>query len=59
VDDDEIQVNCGRCGKSIIVRPADILDKRLVYCAHCERMVQPREWPRLVRDKDRDKDPDA
>src|SRR6266852_2036870 len=51
MDDDEIQVNCSRCGKSIILRLADLHDKRMVYCVDCERMVQLRNWPRLVRDK--------
>jgi hypothetical protein len=51
VDDDEIEVNCGRCGKSMIVRLADIDDKRMIDCVDCERLVQPRNWPQLVRDK--------
>jgi hypothetical protein len=50
MDGDELQVNCGRCGKSIIVRSDDILDKRLVECADCER-VPPRNAPRPVRHK--------
>ena len=51
---EEIQVNCSRCGKSIVVRLADIHDKRLVYCEDCERLVQPRNWPRLVGETDPD-----
>ena len=48
---DEIQVNCGRCGKSMIVRLAEIHGKRLVDCVDCERRGQPRNVPRLVRDQ--------
>ena len=50
VDHDEIQVNCGRCGKSMIVRLAEIVGKRLVDCVDCEREGQSRNVPRLVRD---------
>jgi hypothetical protein len=48
---DEIQVNCGRCGKSMIVRLAEIHGKRLVDCVDCERRGQPRNVSRLVRDQ--------
>jgi hypothetical protein len=54
MDANEIQVNCGRCGKSMIVRVAALYGKRLVDCVDCERRVQPRDWPRLVRDKNPD-----
>jgi endogenous inhibitor of DNA gyrase (YacG/DUF329 family) len=48
--DDEIEVNCGRCGKSMTVRLADIDGKRLVDCVDCQRTVQPGNVLRLVRD---------
>jgi hypothetical protein len=51
VDHDEIQVNCGRCGKSMIVRLSEIVSKRLVDCVDCEREGQPRNMLRLVRDR--------
>ena len=51
VDHDEIQVNCGRCGKSMIVRLAEIVGKRLVDCVDCERDGHSRNMPRLVRDR--------
>jgi hypothetical protein len=50
MDDDEIEVHCGRCGKSMIVRLADIDGKRLVDCVDCQRTVQPGNVPRLVHD---------
>ena len=50
MDANEIQVNCGRCGTSMVVRLADIDGKRLVDCVNCERAVQPRPVLRLVRD---------
>jgi hypothetical protein len=49
MDHDKIQVNCGRCGKSMIVRLAEIHGKRLVDCADCERDVKPGNVARLVR----------
>ena len=51
MDHDEIQVNCGRCGKSMIVRLAEIHGKRLVDCLDCERGGQPRKVLRLIRDQ--------
>jgi hypothetical protein len=54
MDDDTIEVHCGRCGKSMMVRLADIGGKRLVDCVDCERRLQPRDWPRLVRDENPD-----
>lgn len=51
MDDDEIQVNCGRCGKSMIVRLAEIYGKRLVDCVDCERGGQPSKALRLMRDQ--------
>jgi hypothetical protein len=50
MDADEIQVNCGRCGKSIVVRLADVDGKRLLDCVDCERAVRPKPGLRLVRD---------
>jgi hypothetical protein len=50
VDHDELQVNCGRCVTSMIVRLAEIVGKRLVDCVDCEREGQSRNVPRLVRD---------
>jgi DNA-directed RNA polymerase subunit RPC12/RpoP len=50
MDVNEIQVNCGRCGKSLIVRLEDVQDKRWVECADCARLVEPKKVPRLVRD---------
>jgi hypothetical protein len=51
MDHDEIQVNCGRCGKSMIVRLGEIHGKRLVDCADCERGVKPGNLARFVRDQ--------
>jgi hypothetical protein len=35
-DDDSLSVNCGRCGKPLIVRLRDVLDKRTIDCSQCE-----------------------
>lgn len=34
-DDDSLKVNCGKCGKSLVVRFSDILGKRIVECTGC------------------------
>jgi hypothetical protein len=46
----ELQVNYGRCGKSMIVRLAAIYGKRLVNCVDCELAVQRQSAFRIVRD---------
>jgi hypothetical protein len=51
MDHDKIQVNCGHCGKSMIVRLAEIHGKRLVDCEDCERAITPTDVARLVRDQ--------
>jgi hypothetical protein len=50
MDANEIQVNCGRCGKSMIVRLAALFGKRLVDCVDCELAVQRQSALRIVRD---------
>jgi hypothetical protein len=35
--EDEVGVNCGRCGKKLLVRVEDILDKFTIDCDECER----------------------
>jgi len=37
--DEVITVNCGRCGKSLIVRLGDIKEKRTIDCAECENKL--------------------
>lgn len=34
--DDEIEVNCGRCGKKLLLRVEDIRDKLTIDCDECE-----------------------
>jgi hypothetical protein len=50
MDANELQVNCGRCGKSMIVRLAALYGKRLVDCEDCELAVQRPSALRIVRD---------
>jgi hypothetical protein len=38
-DDDTLLVNCGRCGKRLIVRLRDILDKHTIDCSQCENAL--------------------
>ena len=52
VDANEIQVNCGRCGKSIALPLADLQNQRLVTCAACARIIERRKELRLVLKKD-------
>ena len=42
MDDDTIQVNCGRCGKPLVVRLEDLRDKRTVECEACLKKVKTR-----------------
>ncbi len=37
-DNDSVQVNCGRCGKELLVRVSGIRDKMTIDCAACERL---------------------
>ena len=39
VNEDLIQVNCGRCGWPILIRLEDLRDKTTVECSECERSV--------------------
>jgi hypothetical protein len=36
VDADTIRVNCGRCGKELLVRLAEIRDERVIDCEECK-----------------------
>jgi hypothetical protein len=38
--DGVIGVNCGRCGKSLVVRLEDIMEKRTIDCQDCETKVR-------------------
>jgi hypothetical protein len=42
-DDDTLVVNCGRCGKRLMVRLCEILDKRTIDCTQCENTLLRRE----------------
>jgi hypothetical protein len=35
MDDDIIDVNCGRCGRPLRVRLSDLMDNRTVECSAC------------------------
>ena len=39
MEDDEIQVNCGRCGRSFVIRLEDIGGKRTLECAGCSSVT--------------------
>lgn len=41
--DDLLPVNCGRCGKSLIVRIEDIKEERTIDCDDCEKKLSVRE----------------
>jgi endogenous inhibitor of DNA gyrase (YacG/DUF329 family) len=43
VDDELLDVNCGRCGRRLVLRIGDLRDKWTVECADCETMVGRRE----------------
>jgi hypothetical protein len=43
MDDDIIDVNCGRCGRPLRVRLDDLLDKRSVDCLPCAQLHDRRE----------------
>jgi endogenous inhibitor of DNA gyrase (YacG/DUF329 family) len=39
MDDDLLDVNCGRCGRPLVMRIEDLRDRRTVECTECaERM---------------------
>ena len=38
-NEDLLVVNCGRCGKPLIVRLSDIKDKRSIDCSACEKQL--------------------
>ena len=42
-NDDLLSVNCGRCGKSLIVRLEDIRNLRTIDCDSCEKTLPARE----------------
>ena len=42
-NDDLLSVNCGRCGKSLIVRLEDIRNLRTIDCDSCEKTLPTRE----------------
>jgi predicted RNA-binding Zn-ribbon protein involved in translation (DUF1610 family) len=35
VDENTLRVNCGRCGKELLVRLEDLRDKRVIDCDEC------------------------
>jgi endogenous inhibitor of DNA gyrase (YacG/DUF329 family) len=39
--DDEIAVNCGRCGRALIVRFEDLLSARTIECPSCAATPRP------------------
>ncbi len=41
--DDWLRVNCGRCGKPLILLVEDLHDKRTIDCADCEKALPVRE----------------
>ncbi len=41
--DDLLRVNCGRCGKPLILLVEDLRDKRTIDCADCEKTLPIRE----------------
>lgn len=46
VDADTLRVNCGRCGKEMLVKLSDIEDARVIDCDECRRRyvdVDPRD----------------
>lgn len=39
MDDDLLNVNCGRCGRPVLIRIEDLRDKRTVDCLDCQMSV--------------------
>jgi DNA-directed RNA polymerase subunit RPC12/RpoP len=39
VDDDELEVNCGYCGRRIVVRISEIGDQRFPKCDDCGKKL--------------------
>ncbi len=37
VDDDLLEVNCGRCGRPLLMQISDVRDKPTVECPDCQR----------------------
>lgn len=40
MDDDVLDVNCGRCGRRLAMRIDDLRDLRTVECADCARIAR-------------------
>jgi DNA-directed RNA polymerase subunit RPC12/RpoP len=41
IDADTIRVNCGRCGRELLVRIEDIRGERIIDCEKCRSSVVP------------------
>jgi len=43
MDDDPLDVNCGRCGRALVMRIDDLRDRRTVECAECAASAKPED----------------
>jgi hypothetical protein len=41
VDAETMRVNCGRCGKEVLVRLAEVRDKTVIDCEKCRTVSHP------------------
>jgi uncharacterized Zn finger protein len=47
--EETIDVNCGKCGKSLTVRIQDVKDKRTIECEECGKVNRDRLALRVFR----------
>ena len=40
MDDDLLDVNCGRCGRPLVMRIEDLRDRRTVECTECAQRIK-------------------
>jgi endogenous inhibitor of DNA gyrase (YacG/DUF329 family) len=43
MDEDWLDVNCGRCGRALVMRIDDLRDQRTVECAECAASAKAEE----------------